>query len=161
MLVARRGFLRGRPGALPEDTRPPWALVPGRFEGSCTRCGACVGACPTKVIRHGDGGFPRIDFSVGECSFCAECVKACEPGALKRVDGVPPWLLRVAIADVCLARNSVECRVCGDACDAAAIRFRPRAGGAPVPEIRPESCTGCGACVAPCPVGAITMEIPR
>lgn len=56
-----------------------------------------------------------------------------------------------------MARGNVVCRTCGDACEAAAIRFRPRLGGAALPEVDGEKCTGCGACVAPCPAAAITL----
>ena len=68
-----------------------------------------------------------------------------------------PWSLTAVIGPACLPRHGVECRSCGDFCDARAIRFAPRIGGSPLPEIDRERCTGCGACVAPCPVTAITM----
>ena len=71
--------------------------------------------------------------------------------------GTPPANPQPRFADNCLARRKVECRVCGEACDAGAIRFRPALGGVSQPELRPDACTGCGDCVAPCPVAAITM----
>ena len=43
---------------------------------------------------------------------------------------------------------------------ARAIRFPLVAGGVPRPEIDTGACTGCGACVAPCPVNAIE-RVPR
>lgn len=57
----------------------------------------------------------------------------------------------------CVAGKGVECRICGEHCDAGAIRFSPRPGGPPLPEVRREACTGCGDCVAPCPVQAIRL----
>ena len=54
-----------------------------------------------------------------------------------------------------LAAQNVECRVCGEACDVSAIRFRPRIGGVPLAEVDNTACNGCGACIAPCPVSAV------
>ena len=39
-----------------------------------------------------------------------------------------------------------------------AIRFSPRLGGPPRPEILDDRCTGCGACVRPCPVAALRVD---
>jgi ferredoxin-type protein NapF len=64
---------------------------------------------------------------------------------------------RIAIADACLAQRGVECRICGEACDSGAIRFRPQAGGIAQPRLVPDACTACGDCVPVCPVGAITV----
>lgn len=64
---------------------------------------------------------------------------------------------RVAITNRCLAYGNVVCRSCGEACEAGAIAFRPRLGGAAVPEIDLGKCTECGACVAPCPAKAIVL----
>ena len=69
----------------------------------------------------------------------------------------PPRAIKAQIADSCLAKKGVECRICGDPCLVAAIRFSPRLGGPPLPEIDTGSCTGCGDCVAPCPVAAISL----
>lgn len=54
------------------------------------------------------------------------------------------------------AQNAV-CRSCGDACDAAALRFSPRLGGAALPVVLAERCTGCGDCLSVCPSGAISL----
>lgn len=155
--ASRRGFLRGRPRPQAE-LRPPWALPESAFIDACTRCNDCLKACPQKILVVGDGGYPSVDFSRGECTFCADCVAACRPKALLRQDDVPPWTCRAAISDACLARRGVECRVCGDFCELRAIRFVPRRGGSPLPEIDSERCTGCGACVGPCPTRAIAIR---
>ncbi len=157
MQASRRGFLRGRIRSDCNDIRPPWAVEAGRFESLCTRCGDCVSACPTKVINPGDGAYPKVDFSAGECTFCGDCVVACEPAALTH-ELESAWSLRAVIGAACLALHGVECRVCGESCGEGAIRFRPRLGGIARPELEIERCTGCGACFAPCPVGAIAME---
>jgi ferredoxin-type protein NapF len=46
---------------------------------------------------------------------------------------------------------------CRDACPEQAIVFRPRIGGVFVPDPTEEACTGCGACIAPCPTQAILL----
>ena len=154
---SRRNFLRGRVAAHRGEPRPPWALAEGEFVNACTRCGDCARACPTRIIRQGDGGYPTVDFARGECTFCGECVAHCPTRALQRAPQQPPWPLRATIGERCLARQSVECRVCGEMCEFAAIRFVPQPGGIAAPQLDSERCTGCGACVAPCPTAAITV----
>lgn len=139
--------------------RPPWALPEGEFVERCTRCGDCVKACPTHILVVGDGGFPTVDFREGECTFCGDCVTACQPKALVRVPEAAAWPYKATIGEDCLPRQGVECRVCGDFCEARAIRFTPRLGGSPLPDIDPDHCTGCGACVAPCPTVAVRISL--
>lgn len=67
----------------------------------------------------------------------------------------------VAISDACLARAGVVCQTCGDACPERAIRFPLRRGGPPLPIVGHDRCTGCGACVPVCPVGAIDLPKGR
>jgi ferredoxin-type protein NapF len=153
--TSRRGFLRGRPRAV-APLRPPWALPESEFADRCSRCGDCLKACPTRILAVDDGGYPGVDFSRGECTFCGACRTACRTGAL--APGEIPWRLTLIIGESCLPLRGVECRSCEDSCDAAAIRFRPRLGGPAPPAIDTERCTGCGACVAPCPTGAITFK---
>jgi ferredoxin-type protein NapF len=156
--VSRRGFLRGRPGAA-EEIRPPWALAGEAFLSACTRCADCIAACPQGILVSSGGAYPTVDFRRGECTFCSACVTACNPRALVQTGDDPPWTLLARIGDACLPARGVECRVCGDWCGARAIRFTPRLGGSPLPAIDRERCTGCGACVAPCPVTAITIGV--
>lgn len=155
---SRRNFLRGRVATHGAPPRPPWARAEAEFAARCTRCGDCARACPTGIVRQGDGGYPTVDFSAGECTFCGDCAARCQPAALLRAGGAAPWMLRAAIDDKCLARRFVECRVCGEMCDASAIRFRPQPGGIAQPELDAVACTGCGACVAPCPAAAIAVR---
>ncbi|MBW7861344.1 MAG: ferredoxin-type protein NapF [Rhodocyclaceae bacterium] len=158
MSASRRAFLRGRFSAPVDEIRPPWAIGRSAFELRCDRCEECIRACPTGILRAGDGGFPTVSFESGECTFCGDCEQVCKPGALERSEQDVPWSLKVRIGDACLADRGVECRVCGEACGAGAIRFRPRIGGVARPETDPAVCNGCGACHAPCPVRAIAME---
>lgn len=156
--LPRRGFLRGRIRTVTPGLRPPWALAETEFVERCTRCDACLQACPSSIVVHGDGAYPVVDFGRGECTFCGDCVEACEPAALRRAEHAAPWALKAAVGGKCLAMQGVECRVCGEICGHSAIRFRPRIGGVALPELDPETCNGCGACVAPCPAQAIAME---
>jgi ferredoxin-type protein NapF len=156
--LSRRGFLRGRvrPKA---EIRPPWALSESEFVDRCTRCNDCLKACPQGILVPGEGGYPTVDFSRGECTFCADCVAACQPRALLRSgEDTWPWPYKAQVSEACLPKKGVECRVCGDFCDVRAIRFTPRIGGNPLPDIDTETCTGCGACVAPCPATAISIR---
>lgn len=158
--ISRGRFLRGDFGGRRQPIRPPWALAEDEFIERCTRCADCIGACPTRIVAKGSGGFPQIDFSCGECTFCGRCASGCHAGALRFEPDRSPWQLVATIADRCLALNRIVCRSCGDACDAHAIRFGARAGGVAVPELAPERCSGCGACFGICPVNAIEISEP-
>lgn len=68
---------------------------------------------------------------------------------------------RVAVGEACLARHGVECRICAEACDTRALRFVPALGGIAQLRIDPDLCNGCGDCVAPCPVGAVSLGAPK
>ena len=160
----RRSFLRGKlaEASAQEVTtapRPPWSLRPDAlFTARCTRCGDCVRACPTHVLHIGDGGFVQIRFDAAGCSLCGACETACPTGALDREASPQPFLWRVAVSDRCLNRRGVECRVCGDACETRALRFRPALGGIASLSVELDACTGCGDCVSVCPVSAITLR---
>jgi ferredoxin-type protein NapF len=149
--------MRGDFKTLRTSQRPPWALAEEAFLATCTRCCDCLPVCPTRIIVM-VRGYPEVDYKRGECTFCGACAAACQDGALLRNHSQStPWGIKAQIADTCLPRRGAECRVCGDHCQVAAIRFSPRLGGPPVAEIDTGLCTGCGACVAPCPVTAISV----
>ena len=156
--LSRRGFLRAKP-SVQIPLRPPWSLLESNFLRACSRCDGCRTACPTGIVVRGSGGFPEVDFARGECTFCGACATHCRSGALQHDAAVDtrPWSYRARIEEACLAQRNVVCRSCGDACEARAIRFRPRLGGAALPEVDWAACSGCGACVRPCPTHAIAM----
>ncbi len=161
----RRLFLRGRvaqatQAQAPARPRPPWALAEAEFLHCCTRCNACVAACPEHILAVGDGGFPEVDFRQRACTLCGQCASVCEPRALLRQPERPAWRWKPLISKDCLSHRQVECRVCGEACDESALRFPPRLGGVALPVLDPQRCTGCGACVAPCPTAAVSMQVP-
>lgn len=64
-------------------------------------------------------------------------------------------LAKVGVA--CVEPKGVTCRRCSEACDVHAIRFRLLGGGRAMASISSEACTGCGECIAVCPVNAIEL----
>ncbi len=156
--LQRRDLLRGRIARPPiaPALRPPGAVEEALFATLCDGCAACVFACPEKVIRLDADHRPILSFGHGECTFCDACVKACPTGAIV-AEGGRPWTALAEISGRCLAVGGVHCRSCGDACPTAALRFVPLADGRFLPLVDETACTGCGACVAPCPADAIAV----
>jgi Na+-translocating ferredoxin:NAD+ oxidoreductase RNF subunit RnfB len=73
----------------------------------------------------------------------------------RRADDGP----RVAVvSSACLEARGTACRACETACDEDALRFRPVGGGRSLLTISPDRCTGCGACLPPCPARALTLQ---
>jgi ferredoxin-type protein NapF len=153
--LSRRAFLNV--GGVSGNTaiRPPWSVAEDAFTAACDQCGACLWSCPEGILLRGPDGFPVVDFSKNACTFCDRCAAACDRGAfLAERDGAP-WSVSIAITAGCISGQGVACRVCGDFCDTRAIKFFPTLGGSARPQVDDAVCTGCGACIAPCPVGAI------
>ena len=159
---SRRNILFGRRPETPPPIRPPWASETSLAD-ACTHCGACVAACGQGLISLGAGGLPELDFAAGECTFCAACAEACpepvfpEAGARGRAFAHVAAIGSSSTASSCLSHRGVICQTCRDECPEAAIRFGFRIGGPAVPEIVEDLCTGCGACLAACPVDAIEI----
>ena len=161
---SRRAFLFGAQAEPRVDAglRPPWTL-PDAFMDACTGCGSCVPACPEGIVTLDEQSLAAVDFRRGSglCSFCGACADVCpEPVflALAFRAGTPPWTLRAEIGAGCLTHDGVMCQSCKDACGDSAIRFVYAAGRVAQPVIDLDRCTGCGACVGPCPASAIEIR---
>jgi len=124
------------------------------LKNRCIGCDSCLESCPQNGLARGADG---LEFLHGECTFCGACAEACPTGALTREEA-RPWTAKAEIGAKCLALGGVHCRSCGDACPTSAIRFAPRADGRFLPALSLDPCTGCGACVGVCPVGAIDVH---
>lgn len=140
--------------------RPPWSLKEEEFVERCERCEDCVAACPDRLLIKGRGGFPQMDFSRGGCDFCGDCLMACKGRAMvgDANDHLAAFPLKAEISAECLSAKGVVCRACGEVCDERSIRFRLEVGGIARPLLDTESCSGCGACLAVCPVQAVTIS---
>ena len=152
-VTSRRAFLTGRLNAEPSVARPPWAVA--EFTRLCDGCGECVKSCPEHSLTLDTSGRPVMDFTVSGCDFCGDCLSACRSGALRASS--EPWNLEAVVSGACLAVRGIVCRTCEDMCADDAIRFQLGLNGKSCPLIDRDSCTGCGFCAAPCPVGAIKI----
>jgi len=148
-------------GARP--VRPPGALDEARFPGACVRCGNCMRACPTRILRPDTAsvaGFlaPVAEFSGGYCrEDCAACGEVCPSGAIARLPigrkrATPMGIAKVDMG-LCALTHGRECSACILRCPYEAITtafneedytttLRVDAG----------RCPGCGACELACPM---------
>ncbi|SDQ26820.1 ferredoxin-type protein NapF [Pseudoxanthomonas sp. CF385] len=155
--ASRRALLFGPVPTAPPPAvfRPPWAKPEPEFLAACTRCDACVRACPEQVLLRDADGLPRFDARAGECTFCGDCAAACGSEAFEPVRD-PPWMLIADVAGTCLSAQGVVCASCREVCPASAIHVAPGARGPA--RVDSDACTGCGACVGTCPVDAIRLQ---
>lgn len=143
----------------------PSVLPPGateQFAETCTRCYACVGVCPSGIIRVKSGGpvselsMPELCFDKGACEeSCNRCSQVCPTGAIRKLSSDKKWKRQIGVAKVekdrCLAWADNEyCMVCDEYCPYSAIKSTER-GDVACPKVDPELCRGCGACENACP----------
>lgn len=65
--------------------------------------------------------------------------------------------LVATVGGACLAARGITCGTCSDPCEPRALRLRPLLGGRALPVIDAAACSGCGDCLAVCPVGALSL----
>ncbi len=159
LALALRRLLRDK--ALP--VRPPGARPEDRFTGLCARCGACIRACPSHILRPdtGDSGLdgllaPVVDYSQNHCfEYCNECSKVCPTGAIERLALDAKRNRAMGLAEVyrgkCIAWSYGQyCMVCHEFCPYLAIDAVERRG-VNCPVVKADMCRGCGACQVNCP----------
>lgn len=145
--------------------RPPFARPEIDFLLACTRCEACISACPHGVIFALSASYgldvaatPALDLANKGCHLCADwpCVSACEPGALRLAvleetaepEPILPPRLAVARIDTgqCLPYKGPECGACEGSCPIPGalswVGCQPR--------IDESRCVGCGLCRQAC-----------
>ncbi len=161
-------FLKAGPA---QHIRPPASVKSGLFDLICCRCGNCVRACPAKIIfPHTSADSilswmtPEVNFSSGYClETCNLCGRVCPTGAISPFSVDEKSRLIMGKAEItindCYLQNNRECIKCREACKYDAIRFivtNNLLNVKPVVDI--SKCTGCGACVAVCPAGCISVS---
>ncbi|CCB79340.1 ferredoxin-type protein NapF (periplasmic nitrate reductase) [Helicobacter bizzozeronii CIII-1] len=121
----------------------------------CLDCvGACVSACPEKIVIKPEQHMPYLDTQQRGCTFCRACQQACQPcgGVLEGTKGDQIEAFAYLDRQACLSYQRVVCFACKDACPIDAIHLR----GMFEPHVQ-ESCVGCGMCVGVCPSNAILL----
>jgi len=146
--------------------RPPGGATEDRFVGLCIRCGNCVRACPSGILRPdlgmaGVAGLlaPRAVFRDGFCAAdCNACGRVCPSGAIAPLALAEKRQRVMGLAEVqtekCVLAGGQECGVCVSACPYEAVDIvEPEAAfpAYPYPRVLAAKCVGCGACEYECP----------
>jgi ferredoxin len=148
--------------------RPPASLKPVDLYATCTRCGNCGKACPTKIIRQDTRlGFgvltPVVNFESGYClESCNSCSLVCPSGAITlfSVDAKSQIFMGKAVIKTtdCLLSFNKECDRCKAACYYKAILIQEKSPDSlMLPEVVLDICVGCGACKVICPTNCIKI----
>jgi len=148
---------------------PPAAIGSPQFETLCLRCGNCLRACPTQIIKRNVAPHvwfawmtPCIDFTGGYClNDCTICGTVCPSGAISPFTIPAKKILPIGIAridvDKCLLQIPKECDRCRSVCAYEALKIEAVNGTSYLPQLDESRCVGCGACAQICPEGVIQV----
>jgi len=142
--------------------RPPYAIAEFEFLLACTRCNACIDACPYNVIfplaaRLGAdvASTPALDLLTKGCHLCEDwpCVNACEVNALVFTEPdengavkIKPFAAAEIDTSSCLPYSGPECGACESVCPIeGALVFEKEKPG-----INLDYCVGCALCREAC-----------
>ena len=167
-----RKFLLAKDTYKAAPVLPPGAKDMESCAAACTRCYACVNACPTDLIRVGFG----VDRAIGQVfqpevrpfndedrpefgycpEWCNRCTQVCPAGALTPLAFAEKWHLQIGVAKItreaCLAwEDGEECMVCQEVCPYLAIDSDWSEDDVARPVVNEEICRGCGSCLSKCP----------
>lgn len=149
--------------------RPPASLEPEDFYALCTRCGSCLKACPTNILKQDTHlGFglltPVVIFENAYClETCNACSVVCPSGAITLFSVNAKAQLIMGKAEVnltdCLLSLQTECDRCKVVCTYQAISINKKGNETIVlPEVITKKCVGCGACKIVCPKNCISIS---
>ena len=155
--------------------RPPGARDEATFKAMCIRCGNCVRACPSEIIKRDTNSlptsylspairYPRELYTDRYClETCHKCAESCPTGAIEQMtlEQKNARVIGLAVLDIpnCLVSLDQNCGVCMGRCPQEAIEMVfCQATYVNSIAIDSSRCNGCGSCLTDCPVEVITIE---
>lgn len=148
---------RHNPSAPHRPVTPPGTGSLRSFLNSCVGCGACIAACPAKVLRpaHNEYGWmkplrPVMNYDESYCRYnCTACTRVCPTSALTPLTPAEKRATVIGTANVDPAK-CIGCGLCATRCPKQAITME-RTGGKRTAAVNRSACIGCGSCQYICP----------